>query len=304
MLQNEILIKKTSLFSFSECLWFLDRGYDDCLINIIGKEIRKAIIIEDQPILISIREDAENLILKILIGNMSEETKVALQNHLKEWFDLDNDIHPFYNLLQEEKPVAYMVEAFKGLRLISIDNLFEALCWSIIGQQINLTFAYKLKRRLIEAYGTKLTFEGNSYHIFPTPEALAKVTTDELKAFQFSTSKAKYVIGVAEAFAENKLNKKILSALPSIEARRKFLTTFNGIGDWTANYVLMKTMREPTAIPFGDVGLLKALEVHNIIDTRSELTKIKAFFNRFNGWESYLVFYLWRSLSQGAFQTR
>ena len=70
-----------------------------------------------------------------------------------------------------------------------------------------------------------------------------------------------------------------------------------GIGEWTANYALMKSLRDPQCIPHGDIGLLNALANHNIISDRNELDKIATLFKTFPGWESYLVFYLWRSLT-------
>ena len=191
-----------------------------------------------------------------------------------------------------------MCEDFKGLRLIGIPDLFEALCWSIIGQQINLTFAYKLKRRMVEAFGQQVEFEGITYHLFPEAERLAQVTVPELRAMQFSDKKAEYVITVAKAFASKQLSKEILQRIPTLTAKQEKLTQLKGIGIWTANYALMKSLREPTSVPHGDVGLLNALANHGIIKDRGETAKIENLFKKFKGWESYLVFYLWRSLAK------
>jgi DNA-3-methyladenine glycosylase II len=190
-----------------------------------------------------------------------------------------------------------MYKDFYGLRLMGITDLFESLCWCIIGQQINLTFAYKLKRRLVERYGTKLDFEGSSFYIFPDFKILAQASTDELKEMQFSSAKASYLISTAQAFAEGKLSKNILKALPDVESRHKLLTSFRGIGTWTANYVLMKTIRDPNSIPHGDAGLLKSLLNHNIIEDKKDTKSIKLFFERYKNMESYIVIYLWRSLA-------
>ena len=66
---------------------------------------------------------------------------------------------------------------------------------------------------------------------------------------------------------------------------------------WTANYALMKSLKQMQAIPYGDVGLLNALLNHQLIDDKKDLTRMAPLFKKFKGWESYLVFYLWRSLS-------
>ncbi|MCE7064744.1 DNA-3-methyladenine glycosylase [Dyadobacter sp. CY326] len=295
--ERTILIPIPALFSFDECLWFLNRNYDDCLHIIKDGAIFKSIEIEKEILLICIKENGGFLELDILVGEPSQENKAYLVAYVREWFDMDTNIQPFYDKLKTDGRLAYMTERYKGLRLIGISNLFEAICWCIIGQQINLSFAYKVKRRLVERYGPRIDFNNESYYTFPEPEILANVDIDDLKAMQFSQQKADYVIGIAKAFASGSLDKESLRALPDFTARKKALTAHKGIGAWTANYALMKSLKEPEGIPHGDIGLLNALSSHNIIHERSETSKIEALFSNFAGWESYLVFYLWRSLT-------
>ena len=94
-----------------------------------------------------------------------------------------------------------MVHQFSGLRIIGIPDLLEALSWAIIGQQINLTFAYTLKHRLDEKYGTKVTFENQSYYLFPEATTIAAINPEVLRPLQFSQRKAEYLIGLAELIA-------------------------------------------------------------------------------------------------------
>ncbi|WP_315821020.1 hypothetical protein [Paraflavitalea speifideaquila] len=91
-----------------------------------------------------------------------------------------------------------MTRDFKGFRLIGIHDLYEALCWSIIGQQINLNFAYTLKRRLVETYGQKLAVKGQSLYIFPEPAVLQHASIEDLRRQQFSVRKAEYLLLVSK----------------------------------------------------------------------------------------------------------
>lgn len=297
-------IGKPAFFSFKECLWFLDRGYDDCLFRIGDGNLTKLIQLGNEPVLFRVSDAGDSLAVEILKGILTEAQVPQLRAYIMEWFDMHNDLTPFYNLLQKDSKLQYMQKDFEGLRLISIADLFEALCWSIIGQQINLTFAYKLKRRLVEAYGAAFTFEDHTYHLFPSPQKLASLSVEDLRPMQYSQSKAKYLIGIAQAFADKQLNREMIAALPDFHSKQQALIAHKGIGIWTANYVLMKTLRVPEAIPYGDVGLLKALESHNIIKERTESEKIERFFKKYKGWETYLVFYLWRSLAAPAFHNK
>ncbi|MCF2447437.1 DNA repair protein [Dyadobacter sp. CY345] len=298
MPDNILLIPIASTFNFNESLWFLNRNFDDCLHTVFENRVRKALLINNKPILIEIVQKDDFLQIKILRGDYQEEDKSELLAYVKEWLDIDRDISPFYELLREDERLSYMEQSFEGLRLVGIPDLFEALCWGIIGQQINLTFAYRLKRRLVEKFGTRTEFENEVYHIFPSVEGLSAVDPEDLKGMQFSSKKAEYIVGLAEIFKNGKLSKGLLKNLPDLASRQKTLISIRGIGIWTANYALMKSLKEQTSIPYGDTGLMQALFNHQIIDHKKDTVPVMKFFEHYAGWESYLVFYLWRSLSK------
>lgn len=297
MPQETILIPAPALFSFQECLWFLNRNYDDCLHLVTENEVFKAIEMPYGDVLFRVSEQGNFLKIDVLEGPSDPGCRDFLTAYVSDWFDLDRDLLPFYAKLKQDSRLAYMADSFSGLRLMGISDMYEALCWSIIGQQINLTFAFKMKRRMVERYGRHIEWNNQVFHIFPTPEVLANADVDVLRSMQFSQKKAEYVIGAARAFADGTLSRELIEALPDFESRQKALVAHKGVGIWTANYVLMKSFRAPEGIPHGDVGLLNALVGHGIIAERSEKDKIEAFFRDYAGWETYVTFYLWRSLA-------
>ncbi|HWV72222.1 MAG TPA: DNA glycosylase [Pseudosphingobacterium sp.] len=284
-------------FDYDECLWFLNRNFDDCLHVIHQKSIRKAIKLKNDSLLIEVTNGMGYLKVTVLAGNVTENNKTQIIELISEWFDLARDLTTFYALLKNHHILGYMSKEYYGLRLVGIPDLFEALAWSIIGQQINLSFAYKLKRRLVEKYGDFISYESTHYYIFPEYSILAKAKLSDLKDMQFSSRKGEYLIELARTFDNNSLSKDLLFSLPDMTARQKVLTDLRGIGIWTANYALMKCLRELSSIPYGDAGLLNALINHQIIERKDDSQKINDFFSEFIGWENYVVFYLWRSLA-------
>jgi len=275
-----------------ELLWFLSRGYDETIYKVEGKSIYRAFLVDNEKMLVRITPGSLSVKIDWLVGQPDQ----SVIDFITEWFDLDTDLSGFYALLRADPVLEYMADEYKGLKLAGMPDLFEALCWAIAGQQINLTFAYKLKRRLVERYGDFIDYQDNRYYIFPAPEVLMQADPEELKAMQFSGSKTAYLIHTATAFVDGRISKEMLMALPT-EKQLELLTGLKGIGTWTANYVLMKSLRDPGAIPYGDAGLLNALLGHGIISNKKELQDMHALFQRFKGWEAYLVFYLWRSLA-------
>jgi DNA-3-methyladenine glycosylase II len=280
-------------FSFQECLWFLDRNYDDCLHEVRPDSVRKLLLIHDEPTLIDISENNNSLIVKVLCGNFD---KVIINKFVYEWFDIERDLTEFYDLLSRDVELKFMISEYNGLRLLGIPNLFEALCWSIIGQQINLAFAYKLKRKITETFGTKLTFEQTDYYLFPEPEIVANLQISDLTSMQFSTRKAEYLIEIAKQFVSGNISKEKLEKMDTPEAI-KTLINVRGIGEWTANYALMKSLKRLECITYGDVGLYNALFAIKGFPKRPTREELNSFFENFKNWEAYTVFYLWRSLA-------
>ena len=83
----------------------------------------------------------------------------AATDFVEEWFDLSRDLQPFYTLAEDDEILDGVVSAYKGLRIIAVEDLFEALCWSIMGQQISLHVAYALKQKLVTTYGESIVHE-------------------------------------------------------------------------------------------------------------------------------------------------
>jgi len=290
-------IPVNGIFNERESLWFLNRGYDDCMYRVFTDKIRRAIRYDNELMLVDIYPSPQRINICWLIAKPSEKAIAYVLDFVVNWFDLEADLNRFYYLLAKHPSLSYMAVKYNGLRFMGMPDLFEAIAWCIIGQQINLTFAYKIKRKLVERFGEKISYDGEYYHLFPSAGAIVNAGIEELRAMQFSEKKAEYLINIAHEFKAERLTKEILRTLPDLTHRLKFLTSIRGIGSWTANYVLMKSLKEPSGIPLGDAGLLNALIKHDLIRDKNDIEGMMSIFSRFKGWESYLVFYLWRSLA-------
>jgi len=255
--------------------------------------VRRLIEVEGSQVVVKVSENDDYLEATVLNSAIVDEDLIT--QYVIDWFDLDRDINPFYELLSNTS-FKYMTEMFSGLRMVGIPDLFESLCWCIIGQQINLTFAHTLKRRLVEKWGESMELNGEIYHSFPTPKALVRLTMADLKEIHFSRQKAQYVLELAKKFANGEVAKEKMASL-SDEEKYRMLIDLKGVGEWTANYAMMKTFRNPAGIPFGDIGIYQALENHNLLASRKDCKAVEMVFSQFPEWGGYLTIYLWRSLT-------
>jgi DNA-3-methyladenine glycosylase II len=296
--QEELRLFVPDEFSFEENLKYLSRSANECLFKIKNKRIYKALSVEQETLIIEVSEGNNFITVRFLVNSSPSKKSIreAVAHYVHEWFDLKRDLRPFYQLAESDELLRKAVNSFYGLRNMGIPDLFEALCWGILGQQINLTYAYTLKRRLVESFGRYVEYEGEFYWIFPTPEVIAKLTVSDLAGLRMTVKKCEFLIGIAQHLESGELTKEQLLKTGSVKAAEKMLVKIRGIGPWTANYVLMRCLRFPSAFPIDDVGLHNAIKLQLGMDkkpTKEELIKLSA---NWTGWESYATFYLWRFL--------
>jgi DNA-3-methyladenine glycosylase II len=198
-------------------------------------------------------------------------------------------------MAEKDKLLREITRRFYGYRIVGQPDLFESLVWAVLGQQINLGFAYTLKQRFVQTFGERVALNNREYFMFPSPSTVALIKHDDLLPLQFSTQKSRYTVSIAEAFSDGTLSKEKLKGLPLDEAKQQ-LMKIKGIGNWTANYALMKTFQYPDAFPLEDAGLHNAIGILRKLDRKPSLEEVKKLFRKYKGWEAYATLYLWKTL--------
>lgn len=292
---ERIRIETPEAFDFAHALSYLRRSPKELLHRVEGDLVMKALDIGGKKIVIRIGVSGSGLNAEIVNDKINAAEKSAVRNCIREWFDLDTDLKPFYRMAKKDELLKPLVKHFHGYRIVGQPDLFESLVWAVLGQQINLAFAYTLKNRLVTAFGEQINWDNQPHYIFPTPGVITGVKAEQLLAFQFSKQKAAYTINIAEAFQSGEISKEKLSVL-SLEDAKAALRKIKGVGNWTANYALMRTFRFPDAFPLEDAGLHNALKRQLNMKTKPSPERVKKIFKKYKGWEAYAVLYLWKSL--------
>jgi DNA-3-methyladenine glycosylase II len=298
-INGNIIIELPVDFNIKANLGYLERNKNECMFEVENEMITRVIAVGETRTLVKIHVNKFNqMIVQFLKdsrpNNQSERAEVA--QYIREWFDLDRDLTPFYKMAKGDPLLKGPVEEFFGLRVIGVPDLFEALCWGVLGQQINLAFAYTLKKQFVEKFGDSIEWNGRNYWVFPTYEQIAQLTPADLADIKMTVKKSEYIIGIAQLMASGELSKEKLLRMDSLKEAEKSLIKIRGIGPWTANYVLMRCLRYTSAYPIDDVGLhnaIKHLTGSEKKPAKEELLKLSM---RWEGWQAYATFYLWRVL--------
>jgi DNA-3-methyladenine glycosylase II len=168
----------------------------------------------------------------------------------------DLNLKPFYRLVRKDDLLAPIVPRFRGLKLPASPTVFESLVMAVLSQQVNLTFAYSIKKELVETFGEKWSVNGETYYAFPTPERFATETAESLLRFRLSRAKAGTLARLGETFASGALKEQELAALSDEEVVER-LIQIKGIGRWSAEIALLRGLARVDAFPGGDLGVVK-----------------------------------------------
>ena len=167
------------------------------------------------------------------------------------------DVPAEYALLLQQDPVlGSLDQRFPGIRQIRQLDLFSALIRCISAQQVNLRWAVTTRRRLAEAFGDRHTVNGTIVYSLD-PRRVAAVDPREIRALQFTTSKAVSIVAVAQAIVEGRASLAELAQLEDEQVIGR-LTAIRGIGRWSAEWVLARTLGRATVVA-GDLGVRKAV---------------------------------------------
>ena len=296
--KNGIVITLPEQFNMNANLGYLSREKNECMYEIESDSITKVITIGEIRSLVQINViNNKQMIVQFLNESSPIERRKCeeIVKFIDEWFDLNNDLTPFYEMAKADPLLKVPARNFYGLRVIGIPDLFEALCWGVLGQQINLAFAYTLKRQFVEKFGDFIEWNGKKYWVFPSYERIAQLTPSDLADIKMTVKKSEYIIGIAKLMASGELSREKLMKMDFKDAE-KSLIKIRGIGPWTANYVLMRCLRFQTAFPIDDVGLINSIKLLQNMNRKPTKDEIMELSIPWKNWESYATFYLWRVL--------
>ncbi|MBC8040009.1 MAG: DNA-3-methyladenine glycosylase 2 family protein, partial [Opitutaceae bacterium] len=209
--------------------------------------------------------------------------------HVIALLGLDQDAAAFTRLARK-LGLARLVAGRPELRITQTPSVFDGLLWAIIGQQINLPFAFQLRRRLIEL--TSQPFAENLLAP-PTPAAVAALSYNDLKPLQFSRSKAAYVIDTTRLIASGQLDLDVLRTMSATRAERTLLA-IRGLGPWSVNYLMMRSLGFADCVPLGDTGVTSGLHSLLKLDKRPDIEATKRLMSVFSPHRSLATAHLWQ----------
>jgi AraC family transcriptional regulator of adaptative response / DNA-3-methyladenine glycosylase II len=212
----------------------------------------------------------------------------AIVDRIRRLFDLGADPVVIGGHLAEDPAMARLVAARPGLRVPGAWDGFELAVRAVLGQQITVPGAIRLAGALVARFGERLTCPDSALtHVFPDPAALQGV---DPASMGMPRSRGVALLAVAAAVVADP---QIFAAGRSLEEAVAQLRALPGIGEWTAQYIAMRQLREPDAFPAADIGLMRAMADRDGL--RPTASALLARAELWRPWRAYAAQHLWAS---------
>jgi AraC family transcriptional regulator of adaptative response / DNA-3-methyladenine glycosylase II len=159
----------------------------------------------------------------------------------------------------------------------------------VLGQQISVIAARRLAGELVQRHGRSVPRSFRIHpalsHVFPAAKQLASVSSLGLgmPAARLATLKA-----VAEAATADP---NLFSPLGGADETIARLKSIRGIGEWTAQYIALRAVREMDAFPATDIGLLRGAA--SLGGTKLTPVNLLGRAELWRPWRAYAAQHLW-----------
>lgn len=178
-----------------------------------------------------------------------------------------------------------LIRAHPGLRPVCFWSPWEAACWAVIVQRSSMVIASRLKQRIAERYGAKVTIDGREYAAFPPPHTLLQAGGLGLPA-----QKEEWIRGLARAALDGLLTTEYLRSADPADALAE-LRTLPGVGPFSAGLILIRGAGAPDAFPSDEPRLFALLrEAYGLPEDAppAAYRKIADAWRPYRSWASFL----------------
>ena len=256
----------------------------------------------DKVALASVRSDgatdAPRLAVELTGDDLTAADAARAAKHLSWLLGCDQELRPFYDAVSDDPALSEMVEQFYGYRNTRTASVFEALVQAVMGQQIATAVARVVRNLMVQHYGVRAHISGAERYAFPRAAALAAAEIADLRQLKLSVRKSEYIQGIAQAALDAPDGFEHLHGLPDDEVIRQ-LTALRGVGNWTAQWILVRALARPDGFPVGDLALRRTVAALYFDGAEITDAELLEFSRRWSPWRSLATAYLFAALRAG-----
>ena len=270
--ERSLSLEVLAPFRLDLTAWALRRRAHNAVDRWDGLRYSRAVLLDDRPVSVSVQQDgsaeAPGLTATLTGAPVGRSAEALARCMLEKLLGLTLDISGFATMAAQDPLLRGLAARMRGFRPPRFASVFEALVNAVACQQLSITVGIHLLNRLTAEYGPAVAEAPDGPRVFPGPGELARLAPDDLRRLGFSLSKARTIIGAAQAILDGDLDLESLEHLDD-QATIDRLSALYGVGRWSAEYVMLRGLGRLHVFPGDDVGARNKLE--RFLDIESSL---------------------------------
>ena len=151
-------------------------------------------------------------------------------------------------LKSRDRRLGEVIDRIGHIRWTVEPDLFSAIVQNIVSQQISGRAAESILARMETALGAI------------TPDTVAKTDVQTFRTCGVSLRKTEYIKEFAAKVVSGELDLSAVAQMPDAEVIT-MLSSLRGIGVWTAEMLLLFTLRRPDILSYGDLGIHRGMRM-------------------------------------------
>ncbi|MBB3697097.1 hypothetical protein KMW28_21370 [Flammeovirga yaeyamensis] len=182
-------------------------------------------------------------------------------------------------LKKKDKKLSVAIDRIGEIKRPINPDLFSALVNSIVGQQISTKAQKTVWNRIKNGVGVV------------TPKSIHEFDREELKSFGLSYRKVDYIKDFSAKVYTNEFDIESLTEMTDDEVCKQ-LSSLKGIGNWTAEMLMLFSMQRQNILSFGDLAIIRGickLYGHKEVDK----VRFEKYRKRYSPYGSVASLYLW-----------
>lgn len=242
---------------------------------------------EDKPTSLYIKQTSVNPpVLEVIVDPIPRHS-VQFWKHLRDMLHADLDLKPFYRAAEKHPRLRKVVEDLRGLKPFRPPDIFQMVVTAVSEQQVSMEAARSVRERLLSAFGTRT----GRLTVFPRPGDLAEHDPRELRDCGLSQRKAESLVELARRFARGEVDVEAWNDMPDGDLVR-LLTSLPGVGEWTAEYILVRGLGRLDVVPAEDLGVRRAVGTYLGDGKLPTPQEVRETLEPWSPWRGLLCFYL------------
>jgi 3-methyladenine DNA glycosylase/8-oxoguanine DNA glycosylase len=156
-----------------------------------------------------------------------------LRDMVRAGLGADEDLSGFYRFAKNDPVLKKAIADHPGMRIGLLDDVFGGVILAILLQMAPIERSGQMMDKVLEHFGTRISFDGKEVILWPRAEEIASVDPTALRKEAMLGYRAERLVKAAQYLTSHPISLRQLATVPEDEAMN-VLTAIPGIGRYSA----------------------------------------------------------------------